>query len=31
MRVDHVELRLDLVAPDVVDRVDVFVEDQMFC
>lgn len=31
LRVDHVQLRLDLVAPDVVDRGHVFVQDQMFC
>lgn len=30
LRVDHVELGLDLVAPDVVDRGHVFVQDQMF-
>lgn len=28
--VDHVQLGLDLVAPDVVDRGHVFVQDQMF-
>lgn len=31
LRVDHVQLGLDLVAPDVVKRTDVFVEDQVFC
>lgn len=30
LRVDHVQLGLDLVAPDVVGRTDVFVEDQVF-
>lgn len=30
LRVDHVELALDLVAPDVVDGADLLVEDQMF-
>lgn len=29
--VDHVELSLDHVAPDVVYRADVLVEDQVFC
>ena len=28
--VDHVQLGLDLVTPDVVDRADLFVEDQVF-
>lgn len=30
LRVDHVQLRLDLVAADVVDGGHVFVQDQMF-
>lgn len=30
LRVDHVELGLDLVAPDVVDRGHVLVQDQVF-
>lgn len=29
--VNHVQLSLNLVASDVVDRADVFVEDQVFC
>lgn len=29
--VDHVQLSLDLVAPDVVGRAHVLVQDQMFC
>lgn len=31
LRVDHVQVSLDLVAPDVVGGAHVFVQDQMFC